>query len=83
MDFSLRIFNKEIFRGCGKKRLSKTLLLLLLYWFQMELPSSSTDALQASQMGEDLPLDDDVPDFISPDQVADHLITLSLVANSR
>jgi len=49
----------------------------------MELPSSSTDALQASQIGEDLPLDDDVPDFISPDQVADHLITLSLVANSR
>lgn len=49
----------------------------------MELPSSSTDTLKASQEGKDLPLDDDEPEFTSPDQLADNLITLSLVASSR
>lgn len=51
---------------------------------KMALPASATDELQASSESDDVfPLDDDEPEFVSPDQLADDLITLSLVANSR
>lgn len=51
---------------------------------QMDLPSSSTDELQATQNQDDLLiLDDAESEFTSPDQLADNLITLSLVSNAR
>lgn len=52
---------------------------------QMDLPSSSTDELSPTQNQDDLlVLDDDTEsEFISPDQLADNLITLSLLSNAR
>ncbi|XP_026286831.1 WD repeat-containing protein 36 [Frankliniella occidentalis] len=71
--------NRTLFSHISLRPLSSSLDAISV----MDLPASATDELQATHQGEELPLDDVEPEFTSPDQLADDLITLSLVANSR
>lgn len=72
--------NRTLFSHVSLRPLSSTPDIMPL----MDLPSSASDELQASHVEEDMfPLDDAEHDDLSPEQLADSLITLSIVPNSR